>query len=230
MAQKPKDPTELEHVSRFNDVAERHTEDLNNNLRLAGGDSQFFYQAKIAQIRKHLKAEPRVILDFGCGVGTLTRMLADAFPSAVVTGYDPSEKGIAIAAQEHATYGSRLNFVFDLSAFGAKADLIVAAGVFHHIPPSQTLPAMEDISRSLTPDGQVFVFEHNPISPLTRLIVALAAVDRGAVLIYPGQMKRLMGEAKIGGVDLRFISFFPPFMRPLLWLEPYPEWLPLAAQ
>jgi len=43
-------------------------------------------------------------------------------------------------------------------------------------------------------------------------------------------MKRLMGEAKIGGVDLRFISFFPPFMRPLLWLEPYLEWLPLAAQ
>ncbi len=44
--------------------------------------------------------EPRTVVDLGCGPGTLTRLLADRWPAAEVTGLDSSPEMIAAARRE----------------------------------------------------------------------------------------------------------------------------------
>ena len=50
--------------SPFDDVAHDYVGDLNRNLRLAGGDSRYFYDAKLNLIRSKLSERPRALLDF----------------------------------------------------------------------------------------------------------------------------------------------------------------------
>lgn len=219
-----------DHISRFNEVSREHTEDLNRNLALAGGDSAFFYKAKIARIQQRLKSPPRLILDYGCGVGTLTAMLSEAFPSARVVGFDPAEKGIQVANEKLGHSPERLAFESGRAPSVSDADLVVAAGVFHHIAWNDKQASMDLLFRTLRPGGNLFVFEHNPISPLTRVIVSRAKMDEGATLIYHWQMRRMMRKAGFGATSTTFISFFPPFCGPLLRLEPYLGWLPVSAQ
>jgi 2-polyprenyl-3-methyl-5-hydroxy-6-metoxy-1,4-benzoquinol methylase len=218
------------HVERFDEVAKRHLEDLNQNLRWAGGDSRPFYLAKINMIRDRVPVPPKVILDYGCGIGTLTKMLADLYPHAKVVGFDPSAEGIKIARETYAKEAERLAFESALDWGGVRADLVVAAGVFHHIPREDKLSCMRQVSQSMTSKGRVFVFEHNPISPITRLIVSRAAVDRGATLIYPWHMRRMMRDCGFTSIDLEFISFVPPSLKRLLWVEPYLTRIPISAQ
>jgi 2-polyprenyl-3-methyl-5-hydroxy-6-metoxy-1,4-benzoquinol methylase len=226
---------EDEHVSRFDDVAHDYVGDVDRNLRLAGGDSKFFYEAKVRLIRSRTAKPPRAVLDFGCGVGVLTRMLADAFPEAAIVGFDPSTQEIKYARESAGRYGARLRFQSELDAASIQADVVVAAGVFHHIPPTQKAPAAARLAQALAPGGRLFVFEHNPFSPFTRIIVALAKVDRGATLVSARSMKRLAEGTGLVDGKISYISFFPPFLPapllgPLLKLEPHLESVPLSAQ
>ena len=54
-------------------------------------------------------ADPAAVVDLGCGPGTLTRLLADRWPGARVTGVDSSPEMVS-AAQPLAEPG-RLDFV-----------------------------------------------------------------------------------------------------------------------
>jgi trans-aconitate 2-methyltransferase len=46
--------------------------------------------------------EPKTIVDLGCGPGTSTRLLAQRFPSARITGIDISEPMLAVARERAA--------------------------------------------------------------------------------------------------------------------------------
>jgi SAM-dependent methyltransferase len=167
----------------------------------------------------------RPVLDFGCGIGNLTCLLTESFPD--VHGYDPSSESTRIAAER----APRARFLHDAAAlprvhYGAA----VLANVLHHVRPELRPALMRTLFDVLAPGGRLIIFEHNPLNPLTRQVVAACPFDASAVLLYPWEAKRLLSESRFTGVGLDYIVFFPRLLRVLRPLEKRLGWLPLGAQ
>jgi len=218
-----------DQVAHFDDLSKKYKKRVDRVLKVAGGDSDFFYRAKMAILQERFRATPSRILDYGCGPGRMTPFLRTAYPSAHIFGFDPSPKSIDIARQTLRGLGN-VEFSESLPGERERYDLAIASGVFHHIPPQAWAENMDNIARRLSPGGMLFVFEHNPINLLARLLLVWGGEDKGAKLVYPGQMRRLMTEAGLVQLQLKFISFFPSYFRMLLPLEKKITWLPLGAQ
>jgi 2-polyprenyl-3-methyl-5-hydroxy-6-metoxy-1,4-benzoquinol methylase len=167
----------------------------------------------------------RPILDFGCGIGNLTNHIVKSFP--IVHGYDPSAECVKLAQ----TRAPGATFFHDTNAlpknhYGAT----ILANVLHHVPPAERPALMKTVASTLAPGGRLVIFEHNPLNLVTRHAVAICPFDENAVLLYPGEVKRLLRGAELSKVALEYIVFFPhslAFARPM---EPGLTWLPLGAQ
>jgi SAM-dependent methyltransferase len=166
------------------------------------------------------------ILDYGCGVGSLTHRLCTRYQQ--VCGFDPSAKSLARARES----SSGAKFYDDMAALPrAHFGTVVLANVLHHVPPAERLPLLRHIGELLRPGhGRLVVFEHNPYNPLTRRAVSRCEFDDDAILLSPGELTRLLAEAGYCKVQRRFIVFFPKFLAPLRPIEPYMGWLPAGAQ
>ncbi len=95
-------------------------------------------------------------LDFGCGVGRLSRALAGTFSR--VTGLDASDGMINLAREYHSGEKSPVRFVChdrpDLSLFGDHTfDFIMAVLVLQHIPVEEGLHYLGELGRVLKPGG-----------------------------------------------------------------------------
>ncbi len=168
-------------------------------------------------------AEP--LLDFGCGIGNLTGLLAETFSD--VHGYDPSSKSVEIAAKR----AGRATFHADLAAIPhAHFGGVVLANVLHHVPRTERPALVRDIVDLLAPGGRLVVFEHNPLNPLTRRVVAACPFDEGVELLWPWEATRLLTRAGLRDARLDYIVFFPRSLAPLRTLEPSLRFLPLGAQ
>ena len=172
------------------------------------------------------------MLDFGCGIGNTTAALAEAFPTARVTGCDVSPASIAHAARAHGGT-ARTDFVAIAGALpfpDASFDLAFTACVFHHIARDEQLHWAAELRRVVAPGGACFLFEHNPYNPLTRKVVRDCIFDRGVTLLRPGYARRLLAAAGFRVDPPRFYFFFPhalAFLRPL---ERALGWCPFGAQ
>ena len=89
---------------------------------------------------------------------------------------------------------------------------------------------MAEIRRVLKPSGLLFVFEHNPLNPLTRHAVDTCPFDENAVLIRAPKMRRRVLDAAFADATINYRIFFPHALRGLRGLEPRLTWLPLGAQ
>jgi SAM-dependent methyltransferase len=116
--------------------------------------------------------EHQAALDFGCGVGRLTRALAEHFDK--VTGVDISETMIQRARELNAgieNLAFRRNGRPDLSIFSdATFDLVACDLVLQHLPDTATVQTyLTEFVRVLKPDG-LLVFQLPTSLPLaTRL-------------------------------------------------------------
>ena len=113
---------------------------------------------------------------------------------------------------------------------GFQADLVFAAGVFHHIAPPERPDALAFCRSHLSPGGDLVVFEHNPYNPATRKMVADCPFDEDAVLLPPSELEGLARHADLRLVERAFTLFFP---RQLNWLRPLERYLkgfPLGGQ
>ena len=138
------------------------------NARATRYDDSFFAEAfhkpvqeATLQVAANLVPEPQMILDVGCGTGTLLRMLAIRFPDALLVGVDPAERMVAVAIASLASLADkrRVRVVrapaerlpFPDSAF----DLVVSTNSFHHW--ANQPAGLRDISRVLEPRGGLVV-------------------------------------------------------------------------
>ena len=87
------------------------------------------------------------------------------------------------------------------------------------------------MTRVVKPGGWIFIFEHNPYNPLTRLAVNRCPFDKDAVLLTAKKTERLLSST---GTELKFQSdyiFFTPFKHP--WFQKIDSFLrklPLGGQ
>ena len=100
----------------------------------------------------------------------------------------------------------------------------------HHVAPELRGALVSRLHRMLAPGGKLFVFEHNPVNPVTRFVVARCEFDRDAILL-----PRAEGVAWIRSGGLRllrrdYIVFFPRALKWLRVIEPWLAWCPSGAQ
>lgn len=222
-------------ASEFDKFAEEYLADHAENIRISGEDPAYFARYKIDEIRRRWTAErreePRAVLDFGAGIGNSLPHLKAAFPTAAVTGLDVSEKSLAIAAQRFPGVASLVRYDGgEIPLPDASFDLIFSACVFHHIDADEHVGLLQRLRRLLTPGGVLAIFEHNPVNPVTRYIVATCPFDENAVLIPAPVFKARQQAAGFRQVKVAYTGFFPGALRALRPMERYMTALPVGAQ
>ncbi|WP_161940579.1 class I SAM-dependent methyltransferase [Rhodanobacter thiooxydans] len=219
----------------FDHYAENYTKLHEASIHASGEDPTYFaaYKANYMASWMGPKASnPALsILDFGCGVGNTIGHLRAAFPAAQLHGTDLSGESIRLASELHsesATFkvitGSTLPYA------DHSFDVVLAACVFHHIPPEQRHQWMEQIRRVLKPGGEAYIFEHNILNPLTVKAVNDCPFDEDAILLPRSELLNLARSNNFDAVRARYIVFFPRALALFRPLESAIGWIPFGAQ
>jgi 2-polyprenyl-3-methyl-5-hydroxy-6-metoxy-1,4-benzoquinol methylase len=214
-------------MAEFDQFANEYKRILDQSTAIAGESSEYFTDYKAAFVERLLADRSARILDFGCGIGTLSSAFARRLPEARIHGYDVSEDSLAQIDPELRRRGL---FTSDLAALESGYSLIVISNVMHHIPVAERQGTINRLAGCLAPSGEILVFEHNPINPVTRLVVSRCVFDENAVLLPPREVKRYFRAAGLVFVSNDYIVFFPKPLAALRPLEPMMGWCPAGAQ
>jgi ubiquinone/menaquinone biosynthesis C-methylase UbiE len=108
---------------------------------------------------------PRRILDLGCGTGSTTIMLKQAFPNAEVVGLDLSPYMLLRSFHKSQNAGFNIEWqqgdAENTSFPDASFDLVTASLLFHETPSSTTQGILHECFRLLVPGGQVLILDGN---------------------------------------------------------------------
>jgi 2-polyprenyl-3-methyl-5-hydroxy-6-metoxy-1,4-benzoquinol methylase len=214
-------------VAEFDQFASNYKSVLDRCVALGGESSEYFTEYKAAYIDRILGAAPAKILDFGCGVGTLSAALARHRPQDAIHGYDVSAASLDQVAP---TLRERGVFTDRLDELHRDYGLIVLSNVMHHIPVDARHDTIMDLAARLAVGGRLLVIEHNPLNPLTRWIVAHCEFDDDAVLLWPDEVRRYLAAAKLSQPRRDYMLFFPKALSALRGFEGSLRWCPLGAQ
>ena len=215
-------------TAEFDQFAASYPNLLRDPLRdRFGRDSGFFHLRKWLLIRDFLEARrmhPSAMnwLDVGCGQGELINLVGKNFARAV--GCDPSERMIdscgsgRLFAQPTAS---------ELPFPDRSFDLITAICVYHHVHGEERVRLTASIRRVLKPQGLFCMIEHNPLNPITRLIVSRCPVDRDAELLRPSIAASLIRSAGLQPLETHYFLYCPAalfsrFGRLERWLSSVP--------
>lgn len=212
----------------FDKHAEEYDRVMGETIPEGVNEDGYFSEYKIALMAARLgEKKPARILDFGCGAGRSLPYLEQYFPEAEVWGYDVSPASLKVAFERV----PRAKLFSDWNAIvGTHFDAIIAANVFHHIPPAQRQSALAQCRDALNAEGQMFLFEHNPYNPATRWIFERCPFDVDAEMFDLRTALCLAGKAGFRSEKHGYTLFFP---RPLAFLRGLESWLrrlPLGAQ
>ncbi len=198
--------------------------------RFAAG-SRFFFERKWILLQE-LMAEAGIELgksswlDVGCGRGELLQHGAASF--AEVCGCDVSSEmlngahGLNVVIQPEPT---RLPYP------DGKFDLVTAVCVYHHVVPEDRPQLTAEIARVLKPNGCACIIEHNPLNPVTQMIVHRTPVDADAQLLGAGRSRGLLAAAGLRGHRTKYFLYFPEkIYRRLSGLEGALSWVPAGGQ
>ena len=146
---------------------------------------------------KELDATPaelagKVVLDAGCGNGTLSVGVSDF--GCDVLAVDVSDSVTRAHAYAQRKHDSRVHFVQgDLTNLPVKAesvDFVYSSGVLHHNP--NTLEALRVVARALKPGGKIYIWLYHP-EPGLKFWLQLRL--RSVVSPLPGPLKRAFVHA-----------------------------------
>jgi SAM-dependent methyltransferase len=173
------------------------------------------------------------ILEFGCGTGRNIKYLKKYFANynATIEVCDISKKSLKYVRNLHPKirYFSckEPNYYFD---YLEKYDIIFIAGVYHLININDRLSATINILRMLKKNGQVIIFEHNPLNFITRKIVNSCEYDDDAILLRPSELINYYKKLDLILLKKRYYLLIPPKLFFLRFLEYFFSSIPLGGQ
>lgn len=153
---------------------------------------------------------PGVVLDLGCGTGTLAGQLAEADPSVQVLGIDGDEDVLARAREKVTRFGERVRFSKSLAGSlpieDASVDVVVASLLLHHLTPAAKLEALREARRVLIPKGRLVIADWGqPQDPLTAagfFMLRLLDGFQNTADHAAGRLPSLIAQASFGNVSV----------------------------
>jgi SAM-dependent methyltransferase len=182
---------------------------LQDPLRQRFGEPSFFFERKLTLLlafyqRYAKETQSTSWLDVGCGEGTLLQMGKRYFGGFagcdISAGMIQSCEGLNIRQQV-----SPREVPFADESF----DLVTAVCVYHHVDTADRSFLTADIFRVLKPKGLFCIIEHNPLNPITRLIVRRSPIDSRAQLLTAGKARSLARAAQMTVLATHYFLYFP---------------------
>ena len=131
-----------------------------------------FFRARLIRLIHH--AAPAVILDVGCGTGTLTVQLSQQFPHSQIIGLDGDPTALALAEQKQQP-GPAIRYVQGLSTglpfTSGSTDVVTCSLLLHHLSDGDKQATLQEIRRVLTPNGELVICDWG--KPANRLMRGL---------------------------------------------------------
>jgi SAM-dependent methyltransferase len=218
--------------AEFDRFASSYDDDLAKSLAITGESRDFYAQRRIdwtAECVARLGQRVHRILDYGCGDGTNSPMLAAKFAAQQVLGVDVSAASVDIARRSYD--GTRLSFLHrDEWIPDASMDLAFCNGVFHHIAPVDRRECLTAIRRSLRPGGLFAFWENNPWNLGTRYVMSQCVFDENAIMISPREARRLLTASDFKVLRMDSLFYFPRHLRLLRPAERWIRSLPFGGQ
>lgn len=218
----------------FDEYGACYDDVIKKSIGFMGRKHDYYTSVKADCILSFLKARgisaaECSVLDAGCGIGLMDQYFTGTF--ATLEGVDISCESVEEARRRnprvtYSSYEEGTPFPYSDNRF----DVIFISCVLHHIPVQQRESFMRECRRVLKPQGYLFIFEHNSLNPLTRLVVRRCEFDRGAELLPLHTSRALLSRARLVFCERRFIFFFPFNHLFFKRLENGLRGLPLGAQ
>jgi ubiquinone/menaquinone biosynthesis C-methylase UbiE len=171
---------------------------------------RFIMREQVFKQRLVNQANPQcgdMILDLGCGTGTLTLMLHRQQPEAGLIGLDGDENVLKIAHQKSRVGGfTKIHWekglAFNLPNPGDTFSLVVSCLVIHHLILSDKRRTFNEVFRILKPEGSFHIADfglaHNGIMRLISLIMSRFEQTADN---FNGQIPVLLEEAGFENVE-----------------------------
>lgn len=208
---------------------------LNRNYSLVGESSAAMIQRKVEVLRNIFEdfslPDQAIVLDIGCGVGLFEQHLSSDPHISRIVGIDADLLSLE-EARKHTS--GKCSFLHadgkDIPFADGTFDLAFMSTTLHHIQPEERSSVMREIRRVTKPGGMIVIFEHNPYNPLTRFFVKICPLDKGVKLLTPSHLKRLARDTGLKILAIRFLIFFPTFLKFLCRKEHLFRSIPIGAQ
>lgn len=214
----------------FDQYASDYDRIMKEDLEFFGEENSYFAEYKIKIIKDTFLEIPHKILDYGCGIGRNIPFYHKFFPEAEIYGCDISEKSLEIAQKDNPQAKFFLISEENIQKQFEEFDIVSISCVFHHIEPSLRNGTIEFIHQLLRPKGSVYIFEHNPINPVTRKIVRDCVWDEDAILLPAKESETLINHTGMKIEKKRYTIFFPAFLKFLRPMEKLLGFIPLGGQ
>lgn len=225
--------------AEFDHFADDYDNLLKKSITASGFEPTYFDEHKIKTVYDDYILNEKIdnkklqILNFGCGVGKSEMFINKYFTNCSICSVDVSEKSINAAKEKNEQFNNinyiKFDNVEDLQ-LKSMFDIIFVANVFHHIPEELHLTTLKYLRSFLSPEGHLYVFEHNPKNPLTRKVFATCEFDVGCKMINSALFIEMCTNSGYNLIIRRYILFFPKFLSFLSSLEKYLKWCPAGAQ
>jgi ubiquinone/menaquinone biosynthesis C-methylase UbiE len=220
-------------ASEFDQYVGSYKEIINQRTAITGESFEYFIRLRVGLLAEAIAGEPPParILDFGCGIGETERALGERFPQAGIDAVDSSSASIDAA---RALGLPRVDFHFSagvkLPFDDHRFDVIYSNGTLHHIDHTEHPALLAEMARVLRPGGHLFIFENNPLNPLTVRNMRNNPFDAGTKMLFPWYLRRLEAGAGLRARAPRFYVFFPKQLKRLRWSEKHLGRVPVGAQ
>lgn len=114
---------------------------------------------------ERIRVKPRRIIDLGCGTGSMTLMLKQAFPQAEVIGLDLSPYMLVRAEDKAKTAGLAIEWLHgnaeETKLPDTSFDLVTISLLFHETPAQVTQAILQESFRLLKVGGEAIVLDGN---------------------------------------------------------------------
>lgn len=219
---------------QFDSYANDYKDVVKQSAGIIPVQKDFYLLAKLDMLSDMIAQLPQnaKILDFGCGIGGLVIPLSKMYPDLNFYAFDVSPESVAKISDQ------KISNIFCMSEeseltkeeFTSSLDLVFCINVLHHIDKNQRNSKVQIIKNMLKPGGKLLILEHNPINPLTRMVVSRCEFDEGVELLGKGELKSLMIKNSMELAGHWYILFFPVYNKFFAGLEKLISFLPFGAQ
>ncbi len=199
--------------AEFDQYARDYFKEMSHPLRdMIDPQGHYFIELKSRILEKLVREQmdgrqSLCLVDVGTGLGLFEKYLSPSFPNIVAL--DLSFEMLRVAGSLNLMPGSRSGYIqgnaFHLPLRSHSADLVFMSCVMHHLEKEEIALTLAELARVCAPNGYLVFFEHNPLNPITQLVVRTTSLDRNARLV---RHTRLEGLAKKAGIHILRREFF----------------------